>query len=432
MKLRNKIKLLLAFVLCIALVLPLFCFSVSASENDEYNFANFSVEDSRVFVEKYGVDIPETLLQSGSAYTVAQELISIVSDDPTVSFSYDDLEMQYYAEDIRALVRSFMGLGLIFPNNMTDYCLQHSKVMNEDGEWVSSEGDYNEQWKEYNCYAYAINRAESPAFYSETKQYHPGAMSGVSKWWAGNPNVYELAIMVENDLIAMGYNNVTRSTNIPTISESQELICVRMGAGDYHFMRYDLETDAWYHKPGGSAVLRYNYTPRNDLPWYMEESTDGHESANTEEDEIYDSDIVFITYSKNQINVPVPSQNAETSASSTNLTVNIQPGKDVFCELNFAQPGFYTITITSTNRFTFDIYNEDFEDYDEYDEDNSLMSDCASITLSINVDVTDGKYYLRMNFIPNVPTPSNPNPSPMPTEPCAITVSIAPYGADNN
>lgn len=423
MKLRNKIRLLFAFVLCIALILPLFCFSVSASETVPYDFANFTEDNSQEFVERYGVDIPETLLQSGNAYTVAQELILTVYNNPTVSFSYDDLEMQYYAEDIRALVRSFMGRGLIFPNNKADYCLQHSKVMNEAGEWVTSEGDYNEQWDGYNCYAYAIHRAESPAFYSETKQYRPGVMSGVSEWWAGNPDVYQLAVIIENDLIAMGYNNVTRSTNIPTIDESQELICVRMGAGDYHFMRYDLETDAWYHKPGDSAVLRYNYKPRNDLPWYIEASEDGHESAYTEEDEVYDSDIIFITYSKNQINV------GSTEATSS---VSIQPGKDVFCELNFAQSGFYTITITSTNRFTFDLYNEDFEDYDEYDEDNSLMSDCASITLSINIDAENGKYYLRMNFIPNVPTPSNPTPAPMPTEPCAITVSIAPYTMNND
>lgn len=412
MKLHNKTKLLFTFILCMVPILSLLCFSASASESDDYDFANFTEEDSITFVEQYGVDIPETLLQSEDFPTVTQELILAIHNYPAISFSYDTIEMQQYAEDIRALVRVFMGLGLIFPDNKADYCLQHSKVLNEDGEWVTSDGDYNQKWDNYNCYAYAINRCEYPAFYntesdySPRLQYAPGKMSGQEDWRSGGTTVQEVAGVVMDDLRAMGYSDVIDWLAIPQIGPSQELICLRLCGGDYHFMRYDPATDAWYHKPSDSAVLRYNYIPCNELPWYVESSKEGEESAYTEMDDVYDSDIIFITYTKKQINIIA----TDTEAMQT---VTIQPQKDVLYELNFECLGIYTIHMTSTNRFTFDVYDENFDE---------VLSDSANASLSETFHVTGNKYYLRMNFVVDSTHP------PL-TSDCSITVSLVPYGA---
>ena len=76
----------------------------------------------------------------------------------------------------------------------------------------------------------------------------------------------ELAIYVKEDLENIGMTNVIIQDSIPElIYDNQELICLRVKDEDYHFMRYDKKTNAWYHKPGNSAILRYKYIPSNGL-----------------------------------------------------------------------------------------------------------------------------------------------------------------------
>lgn len=87
--------------------------------------------------------------------------------------------------------------------------------------------------------------------------------------------IYELATVVKNDLLKRGYTNISLSTTIPDITNNQELICIRMSKYDYHFMKYDLSTNSWYHKPGSTAVLKYNSTPNNFEKWYGEYSAYG-------------------------------------------------------------------------------------------------------------------------------------------------------------
>ena len=198
--------------MCLVLVFTSLYLPATANEVEIYDFDNITKADSMVFVELYGVDIPETLSQSENLSTLTQEIIRAVSSDPDISFAYyNDLAIRQYAEDIRALVREFKGLGLIFPNNMAYYCLQHSKVMNEDGEWVTSGGDYDQKWVNYNCYAYAINRREYPAFYSteiensgQRLQYKLGVISGQDEWENGDLDVQEVANVVVDDLKAIG------------------------------------------------------------------------------------------------------------------------------------------------------------------------------------------------------------------------------------
>ena len=67
----------------------------------------------------------------------------------------------------------------------------------------------------------------------------------------------------KENLEKMGYTNIFSTPSIQAITDDQELICIRMCEVDYHFMRYDIETNAWYHKPGLTAVLKYNYVPSN-------------------------------------------------------------------------------------------------------------------------------------------------------------------------
>lgn len=260
----------------------------------------------------------------------------------------------------------------------TSYTLLYNKVKNADGVWATSNGYYNSKWTKYNCYAYSINRGEQPSFYSTIKQYQPGDMSGAGTF-DDCYSIDRLAEIVRADLVTMGYSNVSISSTVPTINSTQELICVRMKYDvDYHFMKYDADTNAWYHKPGTTAVLKYNYIPTNDKLWYNEYCDSlGIAHPPTLE---YDSAIVFIAYSKNQINL----------AHNVTSRKFIEPGKDVFCELNSDTAGHYDIKLDSIYSFEYEIYNDDF---DVVSSGTGTSLDACVITSG------SGTYYLRMNFV---------------------------------
>ena len=176
----------------------------------------------------------------------------------------------------------------------------------------ATDGYYNNT-ASYNCYAYAINRIViNGAFYrpnSDKPTYQPG---DISEDIYNNFDVdfygYDLNRVkcnVINDLYAMGYTDVLIYSNIEDYNaynsmlsdidfSTQELICLRVGTTDYHFMRYDSATSAWYNKIGDGLIFEYtdnNGIPSNDVAW-------------TGSGNIYDSDIMYIIYDKLQVIIP--------------------------------------------------------------------------------------------------------------------------------
>ncbi len=367
-------------VLVVSLLLSLFAFSASAVTANEYDFLNFTEADSMAFVREHNIEIPLNLQQSDYLSAFTRELILRSYESPNIPFIFNYIPTQEYAESIRDTVRRYIDLVAV-PSTFASVAatLQYSKVMDSNGNWVVSGGYHNEKWSHYNCYAYSINRAEQPQYYSSGNyiQYQPGNMSGAGTF-VNCTSIGELASIVCADLTSMGYSNISTSSTIPVIDSSQELICVRMLKDrDYHFMRYDLATDAWYHKPGYTAVLKYNYTPSNGNIWNNECSRYGQVVPASIE---YTSNIVFIKYSKNLINVGQHSTSREY----------IEPGKDVFCELNFGTAGHYDINLESTYSFKYEIYDEDF---DVISSGTGASIDKCLITSGVS------KYYLRMNFV---------------------------------
>lgn len=167
------------------------------------------------------------------------------------------------------LLATVLVFPLFFENkSYAETTLQDNLVQNANGEWVSSGGKWNSRWLNYNCYAFAIERFEYPSKYATDWQYQPGQLSQ-SQVNISNKSPNFIANVVKTDLVAVGYNesSILISPTIPTVNNNQQLICVRtiltdsVFSWDYHFMRYDLKTNAWYHKPGTSAVLKYKYTP---------------------------------------------------------------------------------------------------------------------------------------------------------------------------
>lgn len=374
-----KLKNATVFILVVSLLFSLFAFPASAVATNEYDFSNFTEADSMAFVEEQNIEIPLKLQQSDYLSVFTHELVLQSYETPNTPFCFNFVETQSYAEEIRLAVRNHMDFAATpMTVSTTSYSLLYNKVKNSNGVWVTSNGYYNPKWYEYNCYAFSINRAEQPHFYSTRKQYQPGDMSDAGTFWDCS-TIDQLAEIIRKDLVDMGYSNISLSSSIPTINSSQELICVRMKYdADYHFMRYDIETDAWYHKPGNTAVLKYNYVPTNDRLWYTEYCDDeGVAHPSTSE---YDSSIVYITYSKNQINL----------GQSNSSREYIEPEKDVFCELNATAAGHYDINLESAYSFKYEIYDEDF---DVVSSGTGTSIDTCLITSGA------GKYYLRMNFV---------------------------------
>ncbi len=371
-----KIKIMLAIVFVIIIISIYMSMLVFASET--YDFANFTEEDSMSFVKDSNIEIPQNLLQSDDLSYFTHTIVLESYKNPNRSFYFNYYETQRYAESIRLAVKSSM-------NNQKDtistynssYSLRDSKVLNTNGEWVTEDGYYDARWSYYNCYAYSLNRREFSYFYDSDFRYQPGDMTPGEADFASISTIYDLALLVETDLIAMGYANISISYEIPTITEKQELICVRMCLGvDYHFMRYDIQSDSWYHKPGATAVLKYNYVPSNDRLWNNEANVGIIEYNPTV---YYDSDIIFITYDKNQINL---------DGDNTTNNIYIKKSNDVFFELNILEDGHYSLEWLSNHNFKYEIYNENFYEVVWGRGDN--LEKCIVFEA--------GKYYLRINF----------------------------------
>lgn len=376
MNIHFSIKKSIYFVLVTVLLIGVVSSTNTAFAVERYDFPNFTEEDGLSFVNECGIEIPEKLSQSEYLSTFTLELIlqSYSSPDDPFCFNYPDT--QAYAENIREAVKTYMNTENTVATGFFSPTLQYSTIMDENGNWVTSGGYYNTKWDNYNCYAYSINRAEQPQYYPSSPyvQYQPGDMGNQGNFKQCK-TIDQLAVIVCNDLMAMGYSNISLSYLLPTVSSSQNLICVRMLQDvDYHFMRYDFDTDSWYHKPSLNAVLKYNYTPSNNYIWNNERVNRGRTYRATFQ---YNSDIIFITYDKNQINV-------NTDAA----TINIQAEKDVLYELNLANSGTYQIVLDSEYSVSYEIYNANF---DVITSGNGLFN-----VFSINVN--SGKYYLRMNF----------------------------------
>lgn len=154
--------------------------------------------------------------------------------------------------------------------NALSYTLQQSTVYS-----------WNEAaMKKYNCYAYVLGLTD--------KKYQPGSFSG--KTYAGyevgrDPNaaydpIFYLDVtadMIVHDLTdGFGYGCVKLQVDCPaSLGNWKSVIALRMETkyntiddNDFHVAK--LTADGWLHKPGETAILKFNYAPRNSDPWIGE------------------------------------------------------------------------------------------------------------------------------------------------------------------
>jgi len=271
-------------------------------------------EECVEFIIKNGVYIPKEYVDLPELGGFVKSIIQKIEADPYYMFVYGDPENQYFCESIKTLVNEHYGAAQNRAPSApapTRYTLQYSTVI----------GPWTDDYKNYNCYAYAIGRTDVI--------WRQGLISlqDIDKSWP----IATMAGLVKDDLEALGFSDVKVSDTLPNVQNLQpwqNLICIRVTTlsllWDYHFMRYDQASEAWYHKPGTSAILKYNSTPSNFTNWKNEtRKSDGQDHDG---DVIYNSDIYYIVYNDSFITTQLSP--ATVAVSGVRENISIYGGRD--------------------------------------------------------------------------------------------------------
>lgn len=377
-KIITKILCVILFVSC-SLCLFVNTTTSNARASSVYDFANITEEESLQFLEDHNINIPEDFRDDSDLGNFVQGIIRSVYNNPSYELVFNYNVTLDFANEIKSNVIPYLNDQVSLLSNASNYSLQYNTVQDKNGNWVTQGGAWKDKWENYNCYAFAINRTEQPRFYQSSKQYDPGDLSGES--FSRSLPIEEIANIVKADLLAIGYTNVELSTSIPNINSNQQLICVRKGGTDYHFMKYDLSTDYWYHKPGQSAVLRYNYVPNNADAWKREVSVDGGQYLL--DDYEYDGDIYFIKYDKNKVDLSY-------STSNLSYSLNVQAGKDSILEIsNEINDRYCEFNISATSAVKAELYNNDME----------LLDTFTGTSILFDKSLSKETYYLKLNYV---------------------------------
>lgn len=237
-------------------------------------------EECVAFLSKEGIVFPYREDDVDYWGPIVREMIVAVENNPEHNFTYNFTVMQKLANDIKTVVNEYYGIRSIEQDNEMQpfatvaYGLKNSTLV---GGWL-------DEYLFYNCYGYANGEQDyvDPGYYSNQ------AMSQME-------DLDTIANLVKDDLVALGYTNV-RVWNYATerdICAGVKTISLRIKEGvDYHFMRLD-EDGEWYHKPGNTALLRYNYGDSLIVLWTNESYFRG---TYYEADIKYDSVICYITF----------------------------------------------------------------------------------------------------------------------------------------
>lgn len=270
-------KRLFAFLLSFCMILSLGAHTAVAAENEgTVLLSSLNDEQCRTFLLEQGLSIPEELSDID-----LPELFAYLEEDPNMVFSFGWTTLADFVESVRVVVKSYYGNTAVPTTRAAAYTLQYSTLYSWNVNTMEA----------YNCYAYAIGR---------TTACQPGQFS--NQTYDDSASIASVASMVKDDLNGdLGYDCVKIQSNRPTSTSGWEnAIAVRkdttydvLNMNDYHFAK--LSSSSWYHKPGKTAILKFNSAPSNSVDW-TNEAYNGtyHEPTVT-----YDSDLRYLLYKSN-------------------------------------------------------------------------------------------------------------------------------------
>lgn len=155
---------------------------------------------------------------------------------------------------------------------LRDYGLRDSRTI----------GSWRDSYLRYNCYAYALNMRDRIGIGDYSNQV-----------WKSWMSVSHTADIVIDDLRNMGFTSYKTYRAGDKIYARADVIALRVGPDDYHFMKDVYRERDWEHKPGSSQPLSWNYSSPESRVWTNEAVIDGrYYPENTR----YDSHVVYIYY----------------------------------------------------------------------------------------------------------------------------------------
>ena len=232
-------------------------------------------EECKQFLLEQGVVIPEEFSDLNF-----QNIFSYIEANPDIVFVYGHIPLGEFLGEVRDVVNTYYGYAATYSARSSDYTLQYSTVHEWDPATMSN----------YNCYAYALGRVSSWCRIGDfsNQTYNESA------------SITDVALMVKDDLNGdLGYDCVKVQTSRPSSTNGWEnVIAVRkdtddeygIGYKDYHFAK--LTSSGWYHKPGDSAVLKFNSAPSNSVDW----TNEAYKGYYIEGHVTYDSALRYLLY----------------------------------------------------------------------------------------------------------------------------------------
>lgn len=246
----------IAIIVLMMLVLVPFnsSFAFGQSSYDVNTLLKLSDQECLSVLCEQGLELPEAY-QNDTVYTsqVVKQILSdyqngIVNPDHIL---YNYTELVILAENIYETIgiASKDAKSLIVPSA---YTLQDSTVI----------GTWSDSYLNYNCYGYAIG---------QTSNYvNPGYYS--NKSFSMSLTISQMADLVVADLDSLGYWAISSTTKPSSLASYEQLICIRKGTVDYHFMRGNYTATVWNHKPGQTNPLNWKYTTPGYKVWTNEYS----------------------------------------------------------------------------------------------------------------------------------------------------------------
>lgn len=297
-------------LLCIILSVTLLFvagMTTNAAGDNQARLSDLSGEECIAFLKEQGVEIPSVPEDDMAWGAFAHSIVVKVEENPNATFLYGSTTLLNFANDIKAVVNDYYNRASVA---LCDVIISPADILQDStvhGSWIN---DYSN----FNCYAYAIGEEE-------------GLDPGVSIWislgndanryqYNGYANMNTITFWIESDLEYFGYtvNSITNTRPDTLVGDHVHLICVRKDADgiylgensdgeeeyfhDYHFMKLG-EDGYWYHKPGETNPLKYNYQPTSDRSWLSEgyfQENDGNYWYFFDPECTYDSEIYFIEY----------------------------------------------------------------------------------------------------------------------------------------
>lgn len=275
---RRKGKLLF---LVTVFIVTLMCMNLCAYAEENKKLSEMTEEECIRFLESKGTKIPEEYIDYINLGSTIKEMIIYIEAHPEAEHIYNYTAKDELFTSVRETVLKYYDIKLESDSFISSY----STVSLSALQYSKSLYSWNESFRSYNCYGFAINQIEI---------INPGYKIGV-EYDANTVNLMSIdrmADLVVSDLHKLGYTNTSYGRTRPSYQSGYKVIALRKSSDDFHFMA-ETSSNVWRHKPGLSVVLQYNYTSPESGKWTNEGiGRYGVQGGDVE----YTGDIMYIKY----------------------------------------------------------------------------------------------------------------------------------------